>query len=139
MLTPNPQNRPDIFEVEDLLETWDDHDHIVLNPDAQKLKDEENRKLGNKVEKASSSSSSGKTQKDLTPDEIRAFQKKLQMKKLEDEKKYQVPLHSDYNKKMEQELYNKQQAKDQPKKTAKADNFDWDDFGSSGKNQIYKF
>lgn len=46
MLTPNPAHRPDIYEIEDLLETWDDFDNVELNSDAQRLKNEALRKEG---------------------------------------------------------------------------------------------
>ena len=137
MLTPNPDNRPDIFEIEDLLETWDDHDHIELNPEAQQLKEEELRKLGKKVNKSqpskSPSTKSGKPA-DLTAEEIRNLQSKLKKQKLEEQKKQQVPLHNDYQKKMNEELYARNTAKAQSKPAQKQqDEFDWNDFGQTSK------
>ena len=122
MLTPNPKYRPDINEVEDLLETWEDHDHIDINQDAQKLKDEELRRAGVRVVKQKTS------KKDISEDEIRKFQHKLKKQKLEEQKKHQVPFHSNYNQKMQEELSSK------PKKSpAQSDDFDWD-FGQQSKS-----
>lgn len=125
MLTPNPKYRPDINEVEDLLETWEDHDHIDINQDAQKLKDEELRRAGVRVVKQKTS------KKDISEDEIRKFQHKLKKQKLEEQKKHQVPFHSSYNQKMQEELSSK------PKKSpAQSDDFDWD-FGQQSKSLKY--
>mmetsp|Transcript_30637 Transcript_30637/g.30132 ORF Transcript_30637/g.30132 Transcript_30637/m.30132 type:complete len:178 (+) Transcript_30637:567-1100(+) len=131
MLTPNPANRPDIFEIEDILETWVDQDHIDINKDALKLKQEELRKLKQKTSKTATKNAPVSSSKDLTPEDIRNLQKKLQKEKAEGSKKHAVPLHSDYQKKMHEELYSKK-AKQQPSKTqGKADDFAWDDFNDS--------
>lgn len=127
MLTPNPRNRPDIFEIEDILETWPEHDEIELNPDAVKLKKEELRRLRQKAPAKTKSNTKMSSGKDLTPEEIRELQRKLQKEKAEGNKKHQVPLYGDYSKKMNEELYSK---KGQDKK-AKQDDFDWNNFGDS--------
>lgn len=128
MLTPNPEKRPDIFEIEDLLETWEDHDIIILNEDAQKLKDEELRKQGraSKTPKTTDSKNYKSDSKDISEEEIRKFQNKLRMQKLEEQKKHKVPLHGDYQKKMQEELYSKNKASGNAKKNQKQDDFDWD-------------
>jgi AP2-associated kinase len=129
MLTPNPEKRPDIFEVEDLIETWEDHDAIKLNEEAQKLKDEELRKQGrnSKAPKTTVAKSSVSTTKDISEEEIRNVQNKLKKQRLEEQKKHQVPLHGNYQKKMHEELYSKNNANDGAKKIQKQnDDFDWD-------------
>ena len=131
MLTPNPENRPDIHEIEDLLETWDDFDTIQLNPDAEKLKAEEMRKLGQQLEKARRQKTKSSNPKDLTPEEIREFQKKVQKQRMDEQRKQHVPLHKDYSKKMEEQLYSKKAEKSTKKSSGKKEDFDWDEFGSS--------
>jgi AP2-associated kinase len=48
MLTPNPEMRPDIYEIEETLNSWHDLETIEINPDAQKLKEEYYRKMKRK-------------------------------------------------------------------------------------------
>lgn len=135
MLTPNPEFRPDIFELQDLLETWSDHESIEINPDAQKIKEEAMRKEGKKIIKQKKQENKlyqGRKNTDLTAEELQQIQRKLAQQKLEEQKKFHVPLHQDYDAKMKTELYAKnEKPKSKPKQ--KEDDLAWADFESSNK------
>lgn len=128
-LTPDPSQRPDIFELQDLLETWEDFDKIEINPLAQKLKDEDLKKNNKKMvtQKKNEINFEGRKNDDLTPNELKELQVKLRKQKMEDEKKLHVPVYTDYHAKMQDELYSKPiKAADSNKK--KDNDLDWANF-----------
>lgn len=87
MLTPNPENRPDIYEIEELLETWNDHQSIQINSEAQQLKMEEQRKQGFKIKKSPSKIVASKVITDISEQEIKVLQKKMKEARIKEKQK----------------------------------------------------
>ena len=129
--------RPDIFELQDLLETWEDFDNVEINPDALKIKLEAIRKEGKK-------STLNKTRQDrqkvgrnseISEQDIKIMRERIAKQRLEEQKKLHVPFYQDYDAKMKSQL-GKNQAKGKP--AAKKDDFEWADFDSSKPKQAEK-
>ena len=104
ILTPNPSNRPSMEEIEEIIGNWESIDKIILNPDAQKIKQEYYRRIKGVSSKPKVQI---KPAGDLTLDEINRIQEKIRKQEEAKKQKVFVPFYENYEAKMEEDLYNK--------------------------------
>lgn len=116
ILTPNPKFRPSIAHILKILENWDSIEEIKLNPEAIK-----NKKAYIKRIEAAHSSKRDKvplSSGELTEDEIKKIQKRIQMANEKKKQKLFVPIYNDYSAKMEHDLYSNSAQNVAPKETS---------------------
>jgi len=103
ILTPNPNKRPSISEIESILDSWEEIDKIKINSDAVKNKQAYYKRIENSsVKRSKVPLPSG----ELTSEDIAKIQERIRKEQEKKKKQLFVPVYDDYQEKMKQELYN---------------------------------